>query len=365
MQIHSVELHHIRIPFRSGFRHALKSRHYTEAVIVAMRSADEVGYGEILPREYLTGETIEGVLCDQAPALARDFLNAEFSAREEVVQWLLDRLQSVGRALATFCGFELALLDLAGKSFGLTIDGVLDVSLGPELPAGVVIGFDISLKSLPAYCSRLRLMGKRHIKAKVGQADDLQRLETIISVLGESACVRIDANGAWQRQEAVDILHRMAHLNVHSIEQPVPAADLEGMRYVREQTGMAVMADESLCTLKDAERLIEEQAADLFNIRIGKCGGVLACSRLVALARHYGLRCHLGTLVGETGILSRAGEIFGRMMKGFDCLEGKGQNRFLLEHDIVESACFGLGVDVDLVRLEKSRCSEPMVFSSA
>jgi L-alanine-DL-glutamate epimerase-like enolase superfamily enzyme len=216
---------------------------------------------------------------------------------------------------------------------------------------------------LPRYCAVLLLRGKRLIKVKVGRADDLERL-TIIADAARGP-LRLDANGAWaSAEDAVRALRAMAAIPIASIEQPLPPADLEGARRIREETGLAVMADESLCTLADAERLIEARAADVFNIRIGKCGGVLGALRLVERARASGLGCQLGTLVGETGLLTRAAEIFGRFVPGFDCLDGKRQNESLLQQDILDppseawtapALTPGLGVRVSVERIHAHR----------
>ena len=91
--------------------------------------------------------------------------------------------------------------------------------------------------------------------------------------------------------------------------------------------------------------------------------------RLVRFAEEAKLGCHLGTLVGETGILLRAAEIFGRRAGRFACLEGKGQNRFLLEQDIVEEGetddgstecgqTTGLGITVDSRRIARYTIGE-------
>jgi len=139
------------------------------------------------------------------------------------------------------------------------------------------------------------------------------------------------------------------------------------MRRVREATGLPVMADESLCSLADARRLLAADAVDIFNVRLGKCGGFLGSLRLVALAAEHGLSCHLGTLVGETGILSRAAEIFGSHIEGFACLEGKGQNRFLLEQDVLDAPpasaeSLGLGILVSQEQLERLSVAPPRKF---
>jgi muconate cycloisomerase len=370
VRIDAVTLHRVRIPLKSGFRHALRDRKAAAAVVVAVRAEDgTVGHGEIVPRAYLTGETLETVLAREAPALARAWLGTSFHDADEVVDWLRRRLEQADRALATLAGFELATLDLAGRYWGRAIHEILGWSPGPQLPPGVVIGFDVATDALPRHCALLRLMGKRHVKVKVGLDDDEARLEAVFGALDGHARIRIDANGAWRAAQAVAKLSAWRRFDIRSVEQPVPAHDLAGMRQVREMTGVPVMADESLCSLTDARRLIGARAADVFNVRVGKCGGLLGCARIVELARSHGIARHLGALVAETGILSKAGEILGRCHDGFECLEGKSQNRFLLDQDVVEPAAAahggaerGLGLEVRMDRVADYAVSAPVVF---
>jgi L-alanine-DL-glutamate epimerase-like enolase superfamily enzyme len=143
------------------------------------------------------------------------------------------------------------------------------------------------------------------------------------------------------------------------------------MRKVREKTGVTVVADESLCSPADARSLVSARAADVFNIRIGKCGGFFASHDLVRIARDTGLSCQLGTLVGETGILSRAAEIFGERVRGFEFLEGKGQNRHLLLEDVVEAApsqstnAHGLGVTISPKNITRWADSPEVILEGA
>lgn len=362
MQIESVSLRFLRIPFKHAFEHALKQRTEAESLVVLVRSsAGTTGVGEIVPRPYLTGEILEEVLHRIAPERARRCLGRSFSSQSEVVTWLRQELDKTGRELATLGGFELAILDLAGKELGFSASDVLGGGGGPELPPGVVIGFEIKTPELKRYCALLRMSGTRHVKFKVGQPDDLERLEIVSKMLGSDASLRLDANGAWSANQAIEKLKTIAsRFNVESVEQPVGREDLEGLHRVRAETGLKVMADESLCSLEDGHRLIAAEAVDIFNIRIGKCGGLLGSLRLVELARSAGLGVHLGALVGETAVLSRAGELFGRAVPGFACLEGKHQNRLLLEGDIAKEVGgpFGLGVEIQdewLSRYEEAR----------
>jgi muconate cycloisomerase len=341
MRIESVALRLVRIPFKHAFGHALKQRTEADAIIVEVRSAAGAsGLGEIVPRPYLTGETLEQVMAETAPARAARCLGQTFASRDETVAFLRAELDQAGRALATLGGFELGILDLAARELGFAIADVLGGGPpGPELPPGVVIGFEVATGALKKHCTLLRFAGRKHVKVKVGQPDDMERLEIVSQILGAELPLRLDANGAWSIDEAVERLRAMrARFRIASVEQPVAGDDIDGLRRVRLETGLPVMADESLCTLEDGRRLIDAGAADIFNIRIGKCGGLLGSLRLTELAKQAGLGLHLGALVGETAVLSRAAELFGRSVPGFPCLEGKGQNKFLLSGDIASDA---------------------------
>ncbi len=223
-----------------------------------------------------------------------------------------------------------------------------------------MIGFERPTESLARYCATLRLQGHRHVKVKVGRDDDLERLRAVARVWKDLP-LRLDANEAWTPQEAVDRLCAWkAEIPIASIEQPVAKDDLEGMARVRREAKVAVMADESVRTLDDARRLIEADAVDVFNVRLGKNGGLVASRRLVESARRAGVAVHLGTMVGETGVLSSAAELFGRCTTGFECLDGKGQNAFLLEVDILRDSGHtafdpnapGLGTEIEIGRIE-------------
>ncbi len=101
------------------------------------------------------------------------------------------------------------------------------------------------------------------------------------------------------------------------------------------------MLDESLCCLEDAERAISGGTCDLFNLRLSKCGGIVACIRLADLARRHGLGYQLGCQVGETGILSAAGRHFACNVGGIRYLEGS-YDRFLVRETLIrENLTFG------------------------
>lgn len=374
MPIESIELHHVQIPLRRAFAHAASARSTSEAVLVCAVDEDgRRGWGEIRPRAYVTGETMEGVLGTDGPAWARRLLGQSFAAMEEVGAWSQAALAEPGAPLATIGGLEAALLDVVGQRLGVSLADAIGGAPYPEVPAGVVIGFDVKTPALARHCAMLRLHGRTHVKVKVGADDDVERLRIVSGVFGPDVPLRLDANAVWSVDEAIARLSAFREIPLHSIEQPVAKDDVDGLRRVREATGVAVMADESVCSEADAHRLVEARACDIFNVRIGKHGGLLAARRIVRIAQSAGVRIHLGTLVGETGILSRHAEVLSRSVQDVACLDGKGQNAFLLAEDILQVAetkqkadvagtpmnAPGLGLWVDPERVARFRVKPP------
>ena len=107
--------------------------------------------------------------------------------------------------------------------------------------------------------------------------------------------------------------------------------------------------------------------ADLFNIRLSKCGGFLQSLRIAEIARQAGLGYQLGCQVGETGILSAAGRHFATSVDGIRFLEGSFDRFLVAERLTVEDLTFGrggwapalprpgLGVQIDRSAVERRR----------
>ena len=122
--------------------------------------------------------------------------------------------------------------------------------------------------------------------------------------------LRIEVNGKWSFEQAVTHVRELERFGISAVEQPLPAHDIEGLRRFREQTGVRVIADESLCTLSDAKGLIDSRACDILNIKVSKCGGLLRSKAIADFALSAQVPCQLGAHVGETEILSAAGRHF-------------------------------------------------------
>ena len=336
MKIIGFDLITITIPMRISVEHSLAKR--KEAVNVLLAARDEsgaIGWGETCPRPYVSGETVDSAKADLAQRILPGLVGATFSSFEEVVERLTAILDERPRnQQAAFCACELAVLDLAGQLFGRSAGDVIGPVIHPKVYYSGVIASE-KIEKVKKYARLMKLFGFKYIKVKVGESleHNQEILKTARSILGEKMSLRVDANCAWNGPEAVRQLEALAPYNLQGVEQPVPGDDLEGMKTVTAAGLAPVVADESLCSLADADTLIAEKGCNKFNVRVSKCGGLINSARIYRRAIQAGLTCQMGAQVGETGILSAAGRHFATRCDGVEWLEGS-YGSFLLKQDI-------------------------------
>jgi len=378
--IHVVELdaRHVCVPLKRAIEHASHSRTETDNIVVRCKLSDgSIGYGEGVPRDYVTGETVETAL----DLIAQSNLGSQFKPCKDfeaavrlVEQFQLESVPGDDRQIrgnSARCAVELALLDAYGRSFGEPLMNVTKL-LAPDLyepQSKVQYCFAVTkARKLKARLYPLvgRLMGFKQLKLKVGisDIDDVARTRIVRRFAGSKMAIRVDANEAWKPEEVVDRIRELEPFNITSVEQPVKHADVACLKAVRTQVKTPIMLDESLCSMVDAERAIAGEWCDLFNLRLSKCGGFIPTLRLAEFAKKRGIGYQLGCQVGETAILSAAGRHFATSVAHIRDLEGSYDRHLVLNNLSLEDITFkrggwapmltgsGLGITIDPAKVE-------------
>jgi L-Ala-D/L-Glu epimerase len=357
LKIAALHAYQVRIPLRRRIRHAAHTRTETDNLLVRCVLEDgSEGFGEGVPRDYVTGETIDSAFrllrrsdlagqredCrdfEQAVALAERFRLAPVSGDERGCE-----------GNAAHCAIELAILDAYGRHYGRSLSDVVRL-LGPEIcqPQTRVrysgaITTARNIKTLTAAIV-FRIYRFRQVKIKVGMEgyDDRRRLGMMRRWGGRKIDIRLDANEAWTPANVVERIRALEPFGISAVEQPLPHADTAVLRDVRRQVRTPIMLDESLCSHFDAERAVEGQICDLFNIRLSKCGGFIPSLRLAQFAKQHGLGFQLGCQVGETAVLSAAGRHFAASVAGLRYLEGSYDRHLVREALSTKDLTFGWG----------------------
>jgi L-alanine-DL-glutamate epimerase-like enolase superfamily enzyme len=380
MRIAELKTYHVRIPLRKPFRHASYTRTSTDNIIARCVLEDgTIGFGEGVPREYVTGETIDSAmeLLQQSDLQSQlepcgDFTRAvALAERLQLKQIAGDERRC--RSNGARCALEMALLDAYGRRFGESLSSVVKL-LAPDLLevkpwvrySGAIttgsLGFKMRMAALSMW-----LYGFKQTKVKVGIAghDDVARLRSIRKRVGPKMDIRIDANEAWSSRDVVQRILELKPFDISTVEQPVPHEEVACLSEVRKETELPVMLDESLCGQVDAERAAEGGWCDLFNLRLSKCGGFIPTLRLAQFARARGLGYQLGCQIGETALLSAAGRHFAANVRELRYVEGSYDRHLVREPLGTRNLTFGwggwaralagpgLGAEVDPAALER------------
>lgn len=388
MRIVEFTAYHLRIPLRKTIRHASHSRRVNETIVVRCRLDDgTAGWGEGLPRPYVTGETIESawemLKTIDFPAAFGAPLNDGLNSGMEICEAFAPDIPA-GNHRDCFgnsvkCAIELSVLDAAARAEDVPLSEVtrrfrpaarVREDRDSVRYSGVLTASGPIKETIRAW--KYRYYAFHQIKVKVGMegANDATTLRRTRRIMGRSVDLRLDANEAWTCENLERRLEPLLPFELTSVEQPVPHEESDGLAEIRRRIDVPVMLDESLCSLGDARRAIERETCDLFNIRISKCGGLLNALKLAAIAKDAGLGYQLGCQVGETGILSAAGRHFASSVGNVRYLEGSF-DRFLVGEPLcTEDLTFlrggyapaltspGLGITIDPAAVERTTVAE-------
>jgi O-succinylbenzoate synthase len=145
----------------------------------------------------------------------------------------------------------------------------------------------VAAEQVPAVLARFD--GCRTAKVKVAErgqslADDVGRVAAVRDAMGADARVRVDANGAWDVEQARDALAALAAHGIEYAEQPcATVAELKELRLALARSGIdvPVAADESIRKAEDPLLVAREEAADVVVVKVAPLGGVRRALQVV------------------------------------------------------------------------------------
>ena len=349
MKISRFELHAVDLPLKRPFRHAAATRRASESLVLKCTLDDgSTGYGEALPRPYVTGETREGAFNLLAGSILPALLGKSFDDLGDVVAFLHGVDGDPGRsegvngepAAAAWSAVDLALLDAVGRATGA------HVRL-PALPAeGGLPPRYSAVASADSGVFRLlllRLYGFRQVKLKVGDAGAFTNCRRARRILGRACDLRVDANMAWSAQSAPARMRELGTLGVRVFEQPLPTADLARLSTAGLGPDVVVMADESATSRASLRALAASGACNGVNVRISKCGGLVAAHNRCREVLEQGWLLQVGCHVGESSLLSAAHLILLGACPGARYAEGCFGGHLLRDDPFSPCLQFGFG----------------------
>lgn len=191
--------------------------------------------------------------------------------------------------------FDMALYDIAAQCAGMPLYRFLG-GQRRELRTDMTIGMQETVAETVARAERVLADGFDAIKLKVGRPGlaDVDHVKAVRETAGDDVSVRIDSNQGWDYPSAAANLDSMADLDLQYSEQPLPAWDIAGLARLRDRARLPICVDESLFTDKDALKLVHAGAADYFNIKLMKAGGIFTSEKINTIAEAAGAKCMIG-----------------------------------------------------------------------
>jgi L-Ala-D/L-Glu epimerase len=314
-----LQLFAVDLPFKTVVRHAAAARTTSESLFLRMTLDSGVdGWGEALPRAYVSGESRQ-----DAFALLRDhvlpaLVGRRFQSLPEVVSFLE---KCDGKAppewvapdvpqTSAWCCVDLALLDAFGRASGeparpaAAVPAPSPAALRRYRYSGVVSagqGWSYAVSLL-----KMRAFGFRQVKLKLERDGTLQAARTARRLLGRRVDLRVDANMAWDVEQALEVIGQLRAVGIRSFEQPIAADDLAGLARLVAESSAQIMVDEGLTDRDSLQRFITQRACTAANVRISKCGGLIGAYARCREALDAGLMLQVGCQVGESSLLSAA-----------------------------------------------------------
>ena len=303
-------------------------------------SLGRVGYGEVAPLPGFSDESLTDAAC-------------EFEGIDGV-PWPkafgeLSDLDSISAACSAMVklpsarhGLELALCDLLAQSRNIPLANLFN-------PRARLVGYSSRVARSGTDALDAVKDGVRTVKIKVGMfslAEDLGRVSEVRRAVGDKPAIRLDANGAWAVDDAINILEKLSEFDIECIEQPVAAKNLDALAEVRRASKIRVAADESVRSAADLEEVLAQGAADIVVLKPMLCGGPIEAWKMAQRAAAEGLEVivttSLDAAVGRLGAMHLAAAIPGdsQLCAGVDT--GRWLETDTFSVTTIEHGCFSL-----------------------
>ncbi|MYF98104.1 dipeptide epimerase [Candidatus Poribacteria bacterium] len=252
------------------------------------------GVGEAAPAKFY-GETVQSVAT--AIKSISSLLDRDLDQIQDVMTEIEQTLEG---NYAAKSAIDMALHDRLGKKLGVPLYKLCGLNPTKTPDTSFTIGLDE-----PSVMVEKVLQAEQYpiLKIKIGTPRDIEILQTLRDATDKP--IYVDANTAWTPNEAVQKIRELANYGVELIEQPTKPDDLVGLKYVRENSELPIIADESVKRACDIPALVG--SVDGINIKLVKCGGLLEALRMIHVARAHGLLVMIGCMIESSlGITAAA-----------------------------------------------------------
>ena len=287
----TLQLHH-------PFAIARGTRTTHETIIVEIEHEGITGIGEASP-SLRYGETIDATI--------EFFSSIDFSsfAKNFKIEHAFASLYKLPPGFnAGKAALDIALNDWMGKRLNKPLWKLWKFSSSP-CPAS---SFTIAGGTIKEIEQKVRAASDYPIlKIKLGFEHDIEIMQAVRDMTDKPLLA--DANEGWKtKEEALDKILYLQRLGIELVEQPLPASDIDGMKWLKQYVKIPLFADESCVTLQDLTSL--KGVFDGINVKLMKCGGLRNALQMIYTAKKIlGMKVMLGCMIETSVGISAAAQL--------------------------------------------------------
>jgi L-alanine-DL-glutamate epimerase-like enolase superfamily enzyme len=274
----------------------MSSSEYRDVLMVRYTRDGITGYGEGAPiirykEDAKDGqrwvESIHDLLTNTNPWHIED-LEDEIWKREPG-QW------------AAKSAIDIALMDWIGKKLGIPIYQYY--GLDPE--KAPVTTFSIGMDKPEVVKEKVEEAAPYPVlKIKVGLPTDKDMIASVRAVTNKP--LRVDANEGWTtKEEALRNIEYLQTQGVEFIEQPMPAANWDDIKWLSTRVKLPIIADEA-CERPPDVLKCKEAGYSGVNIKLDKAGGVRNAYKMLQIAKALGMKTMLGCMISSSCTVTAA-----------------------------------------------------------
>jgi L-alanine-DL-glutamate epimerase-like enolase superfamily enzyme len=367
MKVTRIEVRKIKLPLKEPFIISYNKWWDMPSIIIKLETDEGiVGWGESVPDEGVTGETIDSVFAMLVSSLSPLIMGEDPLKIEGFHKRANDLIYGGYGAKASI---DIALHDILGKFFNKSLTYILGGGTNTVEAPGV-----ISIKEPKEVAQDIKRYiadGYNQFKLKLGDSmeNDILRVKMAREAGGSNIRLKVDANQGWGTwDKALGVIRELIPYNLEVVEQPVKQWDYDGLKRVRDNSPIPIMVDEGVKTGRDLLSLIKHSGIDWVNIKLMKCGGILPAVKMAHIAEAAGIKVQIGSML-ESSIGSYAGAHIHRALECVKSSEMVGPRWFAKDigefsYDgckVIFPSKPGLGTDIDEELLKSLTVEEAVI----
>lgn len=306
MIIKDIKIGKINLPLKRDYKKYYSITDKPEEIVIKIiTDTEEIGIGSAATTYKITGDTEESIL-GALRIIKNNLIGKEIDDLQGTFK-LLDNV--IANNTSAKAAVDMAVYDLFGKKYNMPLYklfGGYRNSIETDITINLGSTEDMVSASLDAVMN-----GYTYLKLKVGTDTHtaIDRIKCISKAIRKGTLIRIDADQSWRPKEAVRTIRKLEDmdLDIDFVEQPVKARDYEGLKFVKENVDVEILADESVLGPAETLKIVKDRSADLINIKLMKCGGFHNALKMVNMAEIPGIKCMMGCMLeSKIGITAAA-----------------------------------------------------------